>query len=975
MKLHRHLLLALAAILALTLLAYQAIAWHLAQQAAKEDLLAAAERIRSVLMSLRRVYQHAFLDADLPLNEKTLPLLPAFALNKIAEELKNFDSSGFSFNNVSDQARNHHNKADAEEMKAIAFFRDTPKADRYVADIIDGDGKKKLLYARPIWVEEYCLRCHGKPEEAPPSIRERYPNAYGYQVGDLRGVLSIKLPHEQIDAHAWRHFRWQALASLALFLIAGAVLGWRLRREIIQPLSSMAKASRRLAAGEPIPALAHSNIDEVAALTADFGEMAQKVRAASEMLAQSEARLRTTLASIGDAVIATDSAGCIDFMNPVAEALTGWRFEEARGRPVHEVFVIVNEVSNQALENPVARVLREGLVVGLANHTVLIRRDGLRTPIADAGAPIRDEKGQISGVVLVFRDVARERAAQKRLAESETRYRLIAENASDCITWRNEEGRFLYVSPAAQRIFGLSPETLLQDAAALDALIDPADRPLWQRHLHSDHTLRLRIEFKMRRADNELVWIEHECAPIYEQGRYRGRLGVFRDITARKLAEAEALRLAYHDALTNLPNRRELVERIDLALASARRNKAQAALILINLSGFKRLNEARGETFGNQTLIAVGERLSRLVREGDLVARTYGDEFALLLTGLEEAHEAATYQIQAILRKLQEALAKPFYIGGEDVTLAVCYGITRLPASADEDHEAVLRRAETALHRAKQLGPGQFAFFEERMGEAVRQRFEIENALRKALAQSELRLYLQSQVDGEGQVVGAECLVRWLHPQRGLISPAQFIPIAEESQLIEEIGAWVLSEACRLIRRLLDEGRPLRLSVNLSPRQFRRPGFVQWFADLVVAHGADPGLLTLEVTESLTIDDFVETVGRMHAIRAQGAHFSLDDFGTGYSSLAYLKRLPISEIKIDKSFILDAPQDADDAALVDTILAVARQLRLRVVAEGVETEQHAAFLDGRGEIIRQGYYYGRPQPLEDWLSRWDGGQG
>lgn len=969
MKLSRHVLLSLAAVLLASVLLSQAIAWLLARQAAEEEILQTAERIRSVLMSMRRVYQHAFLDAGLPLDEKTLPLLPAFAMTKIAEELKNFDAGGFSFNNVSDQARNHHNQADPEEMKAIAFFRDNPKAERYTADIIDRDGKKKLLYARPIWVEEYCLKCHGKPEDAPPSIRERYPNAYGYKVGDLRGILSIKLPKEQIDALAWRHLRWQAMASVAVFLCVGLLLLWSLRRELIRPLAALAAASRRLAAGElTARAPAGSAIDEVATLANDFNRMAASLESAQKTLAASEARLRTTLASIGDAVIATDSSGHIEFMNPVAEALTGWSFAEARGKPVQTVFPIVNELTGEAMENPVARVLREGIVVGLANHTALIRRDGEKTSIADAGAPIRDERGNVSGVVLVFRDVTRERAAQKKLAEAEARYRLVAEHSTDCITWEDSDGRFSYVSPAAYRIFGLSAEALLADSSALERLIDPTDRERWRRHRQAAAEGTQGMEFLLRRPDGEFVWIEHECAPVHENGVFRGRRGSFRDITARKRAEAEAMRLAYHDALTGLPNRRQLAERIDLAIATSRRGQESAALILINLAGFKRLNEARGEAYGNRVLVAVGERLARISREGDLVARTYGDEFALLLAGLEAHQDAATHQILAILRKLQDALTRPLRVDDDEVTLTACLGITRLPISAEDDADAVLRRAGTALHRARQLGPGEYAFFEERMGEAVRQRFELEKALRQALAQGELRLYLQSQVDAAGRLVGAECLVRWRRPQRGLVPPAQFIPVAEESRLIEEIGAWVLREACRLARRLLDEGRPVRLSVNLSPRQFRQSGFVQWFSDLVVAHGADPALFTLEVTESLAIDDFAETVGRMHAIRAQGAHFSLDDFGTGYSSLAYLKRLPISELKIDKSFILDAPEDADDAALVDTILAVARQLRLRVVAEGVETERHAAFLDGKGEIIRQGYYYGRPMPVEEWLA-------
>jgi len=971
MKLHRQILISFAGILLAELLLYQFVAWQLARQAAEDQLLEDAEHIRGVLMSMRRVYHHAFMEAGLELDEKTLPLLPAFAMTRIADELKNFDNTGFSFNNVSDRARNHHNQADAEELKAIAFFRENPKAERYTASITDADGRAKLFYARPIWVEPYCLKCHGNPEDAPASIRARYRGAYGYKVGDLRGVLSIKLPKEQINAHAWQGFRWQLLISLSIFLGAGALLVWQLQRDLARPLASISAAAQRLAAGDlAARAQPKSTIDEVQAVAESFNRMAASLDASRNALVTSEARLRTTLSSIGDAVISTDTAGRVEFMNPVAEALTGWSQAEAMGRPIAEVFRIVNEQTGDAMENPVARVLREGIVVGLANHTVLLRRDGERTPIADAGAPIRDARGQVSGVVLVFRDVTRERLAQKKLAESEARYRLLAEHGRDCITFERPGGGFSYLSPAARSIFGLTAEEIEADAQRLIERMAAGDRQQWLDHLvHPEHPTQ-GMELRFYRPDGELVWIEHDCEPVYQDGHYLGRRGAFRDITARKRAEAEVERLAYHDALTGLPNRRELVERLARELATLPRQKALAALILIDLSGFKRLNEARGEAFGNRVLIAVAERLQHSLREGDLVARSYGDEFALLLTALDGHVEVATKQIANVLAKLQRAIALPLVLDGDEISLAVCFGITHLPATAHDDAEAALRRADTALHRAKAKGPGEFAFYEEAMSEAARLRFELEKELRRALASQELRLYLQSQVDGTGRIVGAEVLLRWQHPERGVVPPGQFVPIAEESKLIVELGAWVLTEACRLMRRLLDEGRLLRLSVNLSARQFRQPGFERWLMDLVEAHGADPALLTLEITESLAIDDFAVTVGRMNALRTTGLHFSLDDFGTGYSSLAYLKRLPISELKIDKSFILDAPHDADDAALVDTILAVARQLKLRVVAEGVETALHAAFLDSKGEIVRQGYHYGKPLPVEEWLAAW-----
>ena len=322
--------------------------------------------------------------------------------------------------------------------------------------------------------------------------------------------------------------------------------------------------------------------------------------------------------------------------------------------------------------------------------------------------------------------------------------------------------------------------------------------------------------------------------------------------------------------------------------------------------------------------------------------------------------------------KIHTALHQPFSIGGEEITVTTSIGITLFPEIPDEVPDHILRRADTALHRAKRAGGNQIAFFETDMGESAEQRFRVERELRRAIPAGELRLYFQPQVDAQGHLAGAEALVRWQHPERGLVPPGVFIPIAEESDLIVDLGVWVLSESCRLMAREDMAGYPLRLSVNLSPRHFRQKGFVPWLRDLLSATGADPTHLTLEVTEGLMIDNINDVVAKMNELTAMGIHFSLDDFGTGYSSLAYLKRLPIHELKIDKSFVQDAPTDPNDAALVETILAVARHMHLKVVAEGVETEEQAAFLNARANLIHQGYLYGRPEPAETWMARWRG---
>jgi len=296
-------------------------------------------------------------------------------------------------------------------------------------------------------------------------------------------------------------------------------------------------------------------------------------------------------------------------------------------------------------------------------------------------------------------------------------------------------------------------------------------------------------------------------------------------------------------------------------------------------------------------------------------------------------------------------------------------GITLFPLSVDDTPQEVLRRADTALHRAKDAGGNQSAFFDVGMGELTQQRFRIEHELRQGIAAGELRLFIQPQVNAAGQIVSAEALVRWQHPDRGLLPPGVFIPIAEESDLIIELENWVTREACRLMAREEMAGYPLHLSVNISPRHFRQSGFVDWLIELMGQEGNDPGYLTLEITEGMVIENVDELIAKMNRLSKLGIHFSIDDFGTGYSSLAYLKRLPIDELKIDKTFVQDAPTSPDDGALVETILAIAKHLHLKVVAEGVETMAQADFLNARAEVIHQGYLYGRPEPAEGFLAR------
>ena len=476
------------------------------------------------------------------------------------------------------------------------------------------------------------------------------------------------------------------------------------------------------------------------------------------------------------------------------------------------------------------------------------------------------------------------------------------------------------------------------------------------------------------RKDGQALIESVVVAPIRQpDGRVSHYVELKQDITERKRAADEIHRLAHFDSLTGLPNRSTLMERLQTLHGRAGRPPSmQHALLLLDLDRFTTFNDARGSEMGDRLLCAVALRLSEILPAQSLLVRVAGDEFAVVLHGLGVDVSLASRHALAFAARLQSTLLHPLRLEGDaqDAQLGASVGITLYPQSAGDGAHDALRRAGMALHWAKQAGGGRAAFFEQGMGEAAEQRFRLERELRHAIGAGELRLHLQSQVNVEGQLTGAEVLVRWQHPRDGLVPPGVFIPIAEESDLIVSLGEWVLAHACGLLAQPAFRERRLRLSVNLSARQFRQAGFVPQVRALLASSGADPRLLTLEVTEGLVIEDFDDTVAKMRELAELGVDISLDDFGTGYSSLAYLKRLPIQEIKIDRSFVHEAPTNADDGVLVEGILSVARHFGLRVVAEGVETQAQADFLSQRApEIVYQGYLFGRPEPDTQWLAR------
>ena len=482
------------------------------------------------------------------------------------------------------------------------------------------------------------------------------------------------------------------------------------------------------------------------------------------------------------------------------------------------------------------------------------------------------------------------------------------------------------------------------------------------------------FETMHRRKDGSLINIEVSCSPMQMDGKHY-LLALSRDITKRKQAESEIHSLAFYDALTRLPNRRLLMDRLHQAMASSTRNGQHGAILFLDLDNFKTLNDTRGHDIGDLLLIEVALRLQDCVREGDTVARFGGDEIVLILEGLSSKQDEAAAHAETVAEKVRASLNQTYKLKGMEHHSSTSIGINLFFNHVGRVDE-LFKQADMAMYQAKQAGRNAIRFFDPAMQAALEARGKLEEALRGAILNEQLRLHYQIQVDAALRPIGAEALLRWEHPELGMIAPMQFIELAEDTGLILPIGLWVLETACAQIRLWQNDPlfRELNISVNVSARQFRHEDFVAQVETVLDESGINPGRLKLELTESLILNNVEDSISKMDQLKSIGVEFSMDDFGTGYSSLSYLKRLPLDQIKIDQSFVRDISTDPSDAAIVQTIIAMAGTLGLMVIAEGVETEAQREFLESRGCPAFQGHLFGAAVPVEQFealLSTWE----
>ncbi|HEY5994947.1 MAG TPA: EAL domain-containing protein [Gallionellaceae bacterium] len=674
-------------------------------------------------------------------------------------------------------------------------------------------------------------------------------------------------------------------------------------------------------------------------------------------LQRNEAIQRAVFDGALDGIVLMNDRGIITGWNKQAENIFGWPQEEAVGRVLSEM--LIPQRYREAHTLGVQHYLADGTakVLNMRIEIESLHRDGHEFPIELAITPVSiGEKHLFSAFV---RDITERKAAENKLLLNAH----ILNSISEGVAVTDARQMFCFINPAFTAITGYTAEEVIGKSPKL------LSSGLMERTFYGDmwgnitESGRWQGEIIDRRKNGESYpeWLSISVLKD-AQGAITHYVSVFADISERKAVERRITHMAQHDFLTGLPNRMLLLDRMGQALSHARRVGSKVAVMFLDLDKFKHINDMLGHVIGDKLLQEVAGRISRISRSGDTVCRLGGDEFVLMLTELEKAEGAS-----GIAEKLLEAVAGRIVIDGHEVEITTSIGIALFPDDGKEGNE-LLQQADAAMYHAKQNGRNNYHFFTSEMNRRALERISIERNLRHALEREEFTLYYQPQVDlGSMRLVGAEALLRWKDPENGeMIPPTRFISVAEENGMIASIGEWVLRESCRQMAEWRKSGLPeISVSVNLSAVQFRQKDLGEKVRAILNQYGISPSSLELEITETAVMQDAEAAIALLKEMKKMGVQLAMDDFGTGYSSLSHLKQLPIDKLKIDKSFVRDIAHDPDDAAIVSTIISMARNLKLKVIAEGVETDRQLAFLNQHGCDLAQGYYFAPPVPQDE----------
>jgi diguanylate cyclase (GGDEF)-like protein/PAS domain S-box-containing protein len=669
--------------------------------------------------------------------------------------------------------------------------------------------------------------------------------------------------------------------------------------------------------------------------------------------------LAAALKAAANSITITDPKGTVVWTNPAFSALSGYSAEEVRGTNRR---ALKSGMHDEAFYKEMWQTVSSGNV--WRGEVINRRKDGSLSQEEMTITPVASESGEITHYIAINQDIAARKQAESALREAEEKYRVLFEDAVVGIFQATPEGRLLHINRAFAKMHGYdSPAQLLADTSegSHERFISTEKMKEWARALETHGTIR-GSEIQVRCKDGSRKWF---LASIRAARNADGKIvlheGSVEDITERKLAQERVDFLAYYDGLTGLPNRTLMRDRLNQALAIARRKHECIALLFLDLDRFKIINDSLGHSFGDLILQQVASRLKREIREEDTVARVGGDEFLIVLTNVVSEAE-----VETIATRIVNSLSGEFAVQGRSLRISCSLGVSIFPRHG-EDAETLIKNADAAMYSAKEKGCNTLCFFTDEMNAQLMESLTLENSLRLATEKGELFLVYQPLINiGSGSITGMEALLRWQSPELGLVMPDRFIRVAENAGLITAIGAWVLRTACVQMMKWQREGLPVvPVAVNVSPVQFRQEGFRELIRQVLRETGLDPRYLELEVTESLLLSNADVMFEVLRELKEMGLKLVIDDFGTGYSSLSYLRQFPFTKLKIDRSFIRDVAVNPDDAAITNAIISMSKSLGLKVVAEGVEDLAQLSFLREHKCDEYQGYYFSRPLKVDD----------
>ncbi len=665
-----------------------------------------------------------------------------------------------------------------------------------------------------------------------------------------------------------------------------------------------------------------------------------------------EKELQTILQNIQDIYYRVDKEGMLVRVSDSVEDLLGYTPAEVIGTRMADYYVDPNG------REKFLQTLREA-DGSINNYDVLLRhKNGSEVWISTNSHFYCDSEGEIAGVEGIARNITELKSHINELYKLST----ILEHTADMVMVTGPDGIIEYVNHAFERITGYSSKDVI---GKTPAVLNSGEHDT-EEYAHLWKTINAGEVYRNvlinKRKDGTLFYEEKTITPLKdENGKIIHFISTAKDISDRIQAHKRLHHMAHHDALTGLPNRTLFLDRLEQALHRALLHTRLVAVLFLDLDRFKNINDTLGHNVGDELLVQLTERLTQNIRYGDTIGRFGGDEFVILLDDLENER-----YISSLAQKILDTLINPFIINNHELYITASIGISIYPSDG-HDTETLLRNADIAMYRAKDLGKNNYQFYSDDMSARIFERLTLENHLRHALERDEFVLHYQPQVDAQTQRIhGVEALLRWQHPEIGLVSPPNFIPLLEETGLIEEVGDWLLESACKQSRQWHDTGSSyLHMSVNLSSRQFNNPAFFDSIQKIIRQTGINPEFLELEITESMLMRNASSTINALDTLSQLGVRFAIDDFGTGYSSLNYLRRFPIDTIKIDRSFIRDITTDEDDAAITSAIIVMAHSLSMNVIAEGVENDSQLAFLQEHNCHYIQGHFFSHALPAEE----------